>query len=144
MISIVLLCVCAAFFVAASPAYAQVDTIKKAGKTAADKAEDAAGKGKNVVKEAADKTEDAAGKTKNVVTEAADKTEDAAGETADTGKVVYKGGKRVGYTVGNKTWDGTKWVATSSWTGGTWVAHKTKKGTKWVYHKGKGTSRKAM
>jgi hypothetical protein len=57
-------------------------------------------------------------------------------------KAVYKGGKRVGYTVGNKTWDGTKWVASNSWKGGKWIAVKTANGTKWVYRKAKGTAKR--
>ena len=55
-----------------------------------------------------------------------------------TSKKVYKRGKRVGHTVGNKTWNGSKWVASNSWKGGKWVAVKTVNGTKWVYRKGKG------
>ena len=55
-----------------------------------------------------------------------------------TSKKVYNKGKRVGYTVGNKTWNGSKWVASKSYRGGRWVAVKTVNGTKWVYRKGKG------
>jgi len=55
-----------------------------------------------------------------------------------TSKKVYNRGKRVGHTVGSKTWNGSKWVASKSWKGGKWVAVKTVNGTKWVYRKGKG------
>jgi len=75
--------------------------------------------------------------TKKVANVTADKAEDVAGETSHGAKAVYKGGKRVGYTVGSKTWNGTKWVASKSYSGGRWVAVKTKHGTKWVYHKAK-------
>ncbi|MEQ1921506.1 MAG: hypothetical protein ABL952_03255 [Pyrinomonadaceae bacterium] len=46
--------------------------------------------------------------------------------TVNTTKKVYKKGKRVGHTVGSKTWNGSKWVAS-----------KTVNGTKWVYRKAK-------
>ena len=52
-------------------------------------------------------------------------------------KRVYNRGKRVGHTVGNRTWNGSKWVARKSWRGGRWVAVKTTNGTKWVYYKSK-------
>lgn len=55
-----------------------------------------------------------------------------------TTKKAYKKTRRVGTTVGSKTWDGTKWVASKSYRGGRWVAVKTVNGTKWVYRKGKG------
>jgi len=45
--------------------------------------------------------------------------------------------RRVGTTVGNRTWNGTRWVAANSWRGGKWVAVKTANGTRWVYRKGK-------
>ena len=54
-----------------------------------------------------------------------------------TTKKVYHKGRRIGTTVGNKTWTGTKWVASKSWHGAKWVAVKTAHGTKWVYYKGK-------
>ena len=57
--------------------------------------------------------------------------------TVNTTKKVYRGGKRVGHTVGSKTWNGSKWVASKSWKGGKWVAVKTVNGTKWVYRKAK-------
>ncbi len=57
--------------------------------------------------------------------------------TADTTKKVVKRGLRVGHTVGGKTWNGSKWVASKSWRGGKWVAVKTVNGTKWVYRKAK-------
>ncbi|MFM9905394.1 MAG: hypothetical protein ACKVQJ_12590 [Pyrinomonadaceae bacterium] len=50
---------------------------------------------------------------------------------------VYRGGRRIGTTVGRKTWNGSKWVASKSWRGGRWVAIKTVHGTKWVYRKAK-------
>lgn len=56
---------------------------------------------------------------------------------------VWKKGRRVGTTVGNKTWNGSKWVARKSWRGGTWVARKTKNGTKWVWRKAKHPRRTA-
>jgi len=56
----------------------------------------------------------------------------------NTTKKVYKRGKRVGHTVGSKTWNGSKWVASKSWKGGKWVAVKTVNGTKWVYRKATG------
>jgi len=55
-----------------------------------------------------------------------------------TTKKVYSKGKRVGHTIGNRTWTGSKWVASNTWKGGKWVAKKTKNGTTWVYYKGKG------
>ena len=77
----------------------------------------------------------------------ADTSKKVAHKTVSGSKAVYKGGKRVGYTVGTKTWNGTKWVASKSYKGGRWVAHKTAKGTKWTYHKAKHpirTTKKAM
>lgn len=62
----------------------------------------------------------------------------AGDKVTNTTKKVYNRGKRVGHTVGNKTWNGSKWVASNSWKGGKWVAVKTVNGTKWVYRKGKG------
>lgn len=56
---------------------------------------------------------------------------------------VYKKGRRIGTTVGNKTWNGSKWVASKSWKGGKWVAIKTKNGTKWVYRKARHPRRTA-
>jgi hypothetical protein len=64
-------------------------------------------------------------------------TKAVARKTVSGTKAVYRGGKRVGYTVGNKTWDGSRWVASKSWKGGKWVAVKTVNGTKWVYRKGR-------
>lgn len=55
-----------------------------------------------------------------------------------TGKKVYSKSRRVGTTIGSKTWNGSKWVASRSWRGGKWVAVKTVNGTKWVYRKGRG------
>lgn len=80
---------------------------------------------------------------KKVANVTADKTEDVAGETSHGAKKVYRGGKRVGYTVGRKTWNGTKWVASKTYKGGKWVAVKTKHGTKWVYRKVKHPRRTA-
>lgn len=57
--------------------------------------------------------------------------------TVNTTKKVYGKGKRIGHTVGSKTWNGSKWVASKSWRGGKWVAVKTVNGTKWVYRKAK-------
>jgi hypothetical protein len=62
----------------------------------------------------------------------------AANKVVSGTKKGYKTGRRVGTTIGKKTWTGTKWVATNSWSGGKWIAVKTVKGTKWVYRKGKG------
>lgn len=63
-------------------------------------------------------------------------------------KKSYKVTRKVGTTVGSRTWTGTKWVASKSWTGGKWVAVKTANGTKWVYRKGKrvvtGTKKRVM
>lgn len=63
-------------------------------------------------------------------------------------KAGYRRGLRIGHTVGNRTWTGTKWVASNSWRGGKWIAVKTANGTKWVYRKGKravrGTRRRAL
>ncbi len=56
----------------------------------------------------------------------------------NTTKKVYESSRRVGTTIGKRTWNGTKWVASNSWKGGKWIAVKTKNGTKWVYRKGKG------
>lgn len=71
-----------------------------------------------------------------------DTSKTVAKKTVKGSKAVYKGGKRVGYTVGSKTWNGSKWVASKSWTGGKWVAVKTANGTKWVYRKATGRSTK--
>jgi hypothetical protein len=49
----------------------------------------------------------------------------------------YSKGRRVGHTVGSRTWTGTKWVASDTWKGGKWIAVKTTNGTKWVYRKSK-------
>ncbi len=57
----------------------------------------------------------------------------------NTGKKVYRSSRRVGTTIGNRTWTGTKWVASNTWKGGKWIAVKTANGTKWVYRKGKRT-----
>lgn len=62
----------------------------------------------------------------------------AGDQVTKTSKRVYSRGKRVGHTIGNRTWTGSKWVASKSWKGGKWVAVKTVNGTKWVYRKGKG------
>jgi hypothetical protein len=63
-------------------------------------------------------------------------------------KTGYRRGRRVGHTIGNRTWTGTRWVASSSWKGGKWIAVKTANGTKWVYRKGKrtvtGTKKRVM
>ena len=60
----------------------------------------------------------------------------------------YNRGLRVGHTIGNRTWTGTRWVASNSWRGGKWVLVKTANGSKWVYRKGKravtGTKRRVM
>ena len=64
-------------------------------------------------------------------------TKTVAKKSVSGAKAVYKGGKRVGYTVGTKTWNGSKWVASKSWKGGKWIAVKTVNGTKWVYRKAK-------
>jgi hypothetical protein len=61
----------------------------------------------------------------------------AGDKITDSSKKVYSRGKRVGHTIGNRTWTGSKWVASRSWKGGKWVAVKTAKGTKWVYYKSK-------
>ncbi len=71
-------------------------------------------------------------------------TKSVARKTVTGSKKVYRGGKRVGYTVGNKTWDGSKWVASKSWKGGKWVAVKTVNGTKWVYRKAVGGTRRVV
>lgn len=62
----------------------------------------------------------------------------AGDKITSTSKKVYTKGKRVGHTVGTRTWNGSKWVATKSYRGGRWVAVKTVNGTKWVYRKGRG------
>lgn len=62
----------------------------------------------------------------------------AGDKVTSTSKKVYSRGKRVGHTIGSRTWTGSKWVASKSWKGGKWVAVKTVNGTKWVYRKGKG------
>ena len=67
-----------------------------------------------------------------------DTSKTVAKKSVSGSKAVYRGGKRVGYTVGNKTWTGSKWVASKSWKGGKWVAVKTANGTKWVYRKATG------
>ncbi len=62
----------------------------------------------------------------------------AGDKVTKTTKKVYSKGKRVGHTIGNRTWTGSKWVASKSWKGGKWVVVKTVNGSKWVYRKGKG------
>lgn len=54
-----------------------------------------------------------------------------------TTKKVYNKSRRVGTTVGTKTWNGSKWVASKSYRGGRWVAVKTVNGSKWVYRRGR-------
>lgn len=78
---------------------------------------------------------------KKIGTGVVDTTKTVAKKTARGSKAVYKGGKRVGYTVGNKTWNGTKWVASRTWRGGKWIAVKTKHGVKWVWRGGKRAKR---
>jgi hypothetical protein len=72
----------------------------------------------------------------------------AANKVVSGTKKGYKVSRRVGTTVGKKTWNGTKWVATNTWSGGQWVAVKTVNGSKWVYRKGKrvitGTKKRVM
>lgn len=72
----------------------------------------------------------------------------AANKVVSGTKTGYRKGRRIGHTVGNRTWTGTKWVASNTWKGGKWVAVKTANGTKWVYHKGKravtGTKKRVM
>ncbi|MBK7393528.1 MAG: hypothetical protein IPI64_09560 [Chloracidobacterium sp.] len=58
-------------------------------------------------------------------------------KTQNTAKKVYKRGKRIGHTIGSKTWNGSKWVASKSWRGGKWVLVKTVRGSKWVYRRAK-------
>ncbi len=69
-------------------------------------------------------------------------------KTASGAKKTYRTSRRVGTTIGKRTWTGTKWVASSSWKGGKWIAVKTANGTKWVYRKGKravtGTKKRVM
>lgn len=66
-----------------------------------------------------------------------DTSKSVAKTTVKGSKKVYSKGKRVGHTIGDRTWTGTKWVATNTWHGAKWVAVKTANGTKWVYRKGK-------
>lgn len=61
----------------------------------------------------------------------------AGDKVTKTTKKAYSRGKRVGHTIGSRTWTGTKWVASNSQKGGKWVAVKTVNGTKWVYRKSK-------
>jgi HJR/Mrr/RecB family endonuclease len=61
----------------------------------------------------------------------------AANKVVRGSKTGYRKGRRVGHTIGNRTWTGTKWVASNTWTGGKWILVKTVNGTKWVYRKGK-------
>ena len=72
----------------------------------------------------------------------------AANKVVSGTKTGYRRGRRIGHTIGNRTWTGTKWVASSSWRGGKWIAVKTVNGTKWVYRKGKravpGTKKRVM
>ena len=63
-------------------------------------------------------------------------------KTVSGTKTGYKKGKRIGHTIGNRTWTGSKWVASKSWKGGKWIAVKTANGTKWVYRKATGKSTK--
>ena len=72
----------------------------------------------------------------------------AANKVVSSSKRGYRRGRRIGHTIGNRTWTGTKWVASSSWRGGKWILVKTKNGTKWVYRKGRravtGTKKRVM
>lgn len=72
-----------------------------------------------------------------------DATKDVADKTVSGTKTGWRKGKRIGHTIGNRTWNGSKWVASRSWRGGKWVAVKTATGTKWVYRKGKGVFTKS-
>lgn len=65
-----------------------------------------------------------------------------ADKTVSGTKTGWRRGRRVGHTIGNRTWTGSKWVASKSWRGGKWVARKTKNGTKWVYYKATGRTTK--
>lgn len=65
----------------------------------------------------------------------------AANKVASGSKKTYRTSRRVGTTIGNRTWTGSKWVASNSWQGGKWVLVKTANGSKWVYRKGKRTVR---
>ena len=69
-----------------------------------------------------------------------DATKTVANKTVSGTKAGWRKGKRIGHTVGDKTWNGSKWVASKSWKGGKWVAVKTVNGTKWVYRKATGRS----
>jgi hypothetical protein len=83
------------------------------------------------------------GTTKKVGSTVADKAEDVGDKAVSTSKSAYKGTRRVGTTVGSKTWNGTKWVASSAYRGGKWVAVKSVNGTKWVYRRGRNAVRGA-
>jgi len=65
-------------------------------------------------------------------------------KTVSGTKAAYRGGKRVGYTVGTETWNGSRWVASKSWNGGRWVARKSVNGTKWVYYKARGPVKRRL
>jgi hypothetical protein len=82
--------------------------------------------------------------TKSVAKKTVSGTKMGARKTVSGTKTVYKNGKRVGYTVGDRTWDGSRWVAAKSYNGGRWVARKSVNGTKWVYYKARGTAKKRL
>ena len=70
--------------------------------------------------------------------------EGGAKKTISGTKTGWSRGRRIGHTVGTRTWNGTKWVASKSYKGGKWVAVKTVNGTKWVYRKARGTAKRRL
>lgn len=67
-----------------------------------------------------------------------DAVKTGADKTVSGTKTGVRKARRVGTTIGNRTWTGSKWIASKSWKGGKWVAVKTVNGTKWVYRKATG------
>src|SRR5688500_8359896 len=92
-----------------------VDKTKDVGDKIADKSKDAAKKAAKETKKSAKK---AADKTRDGVEEVADKAEDAKDKSVSTTRKVVGPIPQVGTTVGEKTWDGTKWVSSKTWKGG--------------------------
>ena len=117
-----------------------VDTTKDAGKAVVKGTKKVAKKTKEGAVEVADKAEDVGDKAKEGVVEVADKTEDVGDQAKKVGRPI----PQIGTTVGEKTWDGTKWVATKTWKGGKWIAEKTADGVKWVYHEAKGETKEII
>lgn len=85
-----------------------------------------------------------AGAQETMMKKVGDAVKTGAEKTVSGTKTGVRKGRRIGHTVGNRTWTGSKWIASKSWRGGKWVAVKTVNGTKWVYRKARGTAKRTL